>query len=59
MMLETTGNDKGTEALNGRECDWSTLVCLARRVIRSASLAVMAHAELDARRDGGEEGKDA
>ena len=42
-----TSEERGREALSGRGCDWSTLVHLARRVLEAASLAVLAHAELE------------
>ena len=47
MIAEPETNEQLSEALAGGQKDWSALVSLARRVIHSASLAVMVHAELD------------
>lgn len=49
MMRHVQTNEKtlDAETLGGRECDWSTLVRLAGRVLDTASLAVMTHAQAE------------
>lgn len=59
MMAERHESDHTCDALAGRECDWSTLTQLARRVIHTAHVAVMAHAAHERRTRIEDTGKDA
>jgi hypothetical protein len=59
MIPDANNNDHAGETLTGRQYDWSTLIALARRVIQTASLAVMAHAEAETVSPRDPKGKDA
>ena len=59
MIPHVHNNEHTGETLTAGRYDWSTLIALARRVIQSASLAVMAHAEAEALAQHSRKGKDA
>jgi len=48
MIPEKKNMDSGRPEAGSLEINWSDLEQIARRVMRAANLAVMAHAELDA-----------
>jgi hypothetical protein len=58
MMAKPNTNERHSETLARPAEPGSTLLSLARRVIHTASLAVMVHGELDARTQRQAEDKD-
>ena len=48
MIEHNTYRNEQPRASASAECDWSTLMTLARRVIHGAALAVMVHGEFEA-----------